>query len=103
MIITKEVQVRVNNKNIKHLESQNLYLKYGEMYEIEVKYLPRYSKYRVVAQCETCGFLQELSLQIQTCVDITKESLSVCEFFVKTQLESPDNFVTEDSGFYRLT
>lgn len=63
MILTKEVQVRVNNKNIKHFKSQNLDVKYGEIYDIEVKYLSKYSKYRVVAECETCGFLQELSLQ----------------------------------------
>jgi hypothetical protein len=63
MILTKEVKVNVNNKNIKHFKSQNLDVKYGESYDIEVKYLPRYSKYRVVAQCESCGFLQELSLQ----------------------------------------
>ena len=63
MILTKEVKVNVNNKNIKHFKSQNLDVKYGESYDIEVKYLPRYSKYRVVAQCESCEFLQELSLQ----------------------------------------
>jgi hypothetical protein len=63
MILTKEVKVNVNNKNIKHFKSQNLDVKYGESYDIEVEYLPRYSKYRVVAQCESCGFLQELSLQ----------------------------------------
>ena len=63
MIVTERVQVRVNNKNIDYIISKGLDVKYGGEYEIEVKYLPRYSKYRVLAQCDSCGALQELSLQ----------------------------------------
>lgn len=63
MIITESVQVRVNNKNILYLQSQNLDVEYGGIYEIDIKYLPKYSKYRIIAKCESCGDLQELSLQ----------------------------------------
>jgi hypothetical protein len=63
MIVTEKVQVRINNKNINYIINNGLDVEYGGEYEIEVKYLPRYSKYRVIAQCDSCGKLQELSLQ----------------------------------------
>jgi len=63
MIVTEKLLVRVNNKNIKYIREQGLDVKYGGQYDIEVKYLPKYSKYRIMAQCESCGYLQELSLQ----------------------------------------
>jgi hypothetical protein len=63
MIVTKTVQVTVNNKNIKHLKSKNLDVKYGGIYDICIEYLSKYSKYKIIAKCHSCNNLKELSLQ----------------------------------------
>lgn len=63
MILTEKVRVKVNNKNIDHLKSQNLDVDYGNIYYIEVKYLSKNSKYRINAKCESCGSINELSIQ----------------------------------------
>jgi hypothetical protein len=63
MILTKKVKVRINNKNIDHYKSKNINVIYGEIYEFDVIILPKYSKYKIKAKCESCGNITELTLQ----------------------------------------
>jgi len=63
MILTKSIMVLINNKNIEHYKNQNIEVVYGKIYEMEVSLLPRYSKYKILAKCETCGAEKELPMQ----------------------------------------
>lgn len=63
MILTKTLTIRINNKNIDHYISQGIDVVYGEIYDIDVKYVSRYSKHRILAKCETCGAEKELPMQ----------------------------------------
>jgi hypothetical protein len=63
MIISQTVKIRVNNKNINHYINQGLDVIYGCVYEMDIKFLPRYSKYKILSKCETCGVEKELSIQ----------------------------------------
>lgn len=63
MILTKTLLVRINNKNIEHYRSQGIDVVYGELYDIDVKYVSRYSKHRILAKCDTCGAEKELPMQ----------------------------------------
>jgi hypothetical protein len=63
MILTKSIMVLINNKNIEHYKNQNIEVVYGKVYEMEVSLLPRYSKYKILAKCETCGAEKELPIQ----------------------------------------
>jgi hypothetical protein len=63
MILTKTILIRINNKNIEHYKSQGIDVVYGELYDMDVKYVSRYSKYKILAKCETCGAEKELPMQ----------------------------------------
>ena len=63
MILTKTIQIRINNKNIEHYKTQNINVVYGEVYDMDVSYVSRYSKYKILAKCETCGAEKELPMQ----------------------------------------
>ena len=63
MILTKSIMVLINNKNIEHYKTKNIEVVYGKVYEMEVSLLPRYSKYKILAKCETCGAEKELPMQ----------------------------------------
>ena len=63
MILTKTILIRINNKNINHYRNQNIDVVYGETYDMDVKYVSRYSKYKILAKCETCGTEKELTIQ----------------------------------------
>lgn len=63
MILTKTIIIRINNKNIEHYRSQDIDVVYGELYDMDVKYVPRYSKYKIMVKCETCGAEKELPMQ----------------------------------------
>lgn len=63
MILTKTVLIRTNNKNIKNYRNQGIDVVYGELYDMDVKYVSRYSKYKILAKCETCGAEKELPMQ----------------------------------------
>lgn len=63
MILTKTLLIRINNKNIEHYRSQGIDVVYGELYDMDVKYVSRYSKYKILAKCETCGAEKELPMQ----------------------------------------
>ena len=63
MILTKSIMVLINNKNIEHYKNKNIEVVYGKVYEMEVSLLPRYSKYKILAKCETCGAEKELPMQ----------------------------------------
>lgn len=63
MILTKEIKVIANNKNIKHFANQGLYFKYGEAVIVKVEYITKYSKYKIIAKCESCGNENEISMQ----------------------------------------
>ena len=63
MILTKTIQIRINNKNIEHYKTQNINVVYGEVYDMDVAYVSRYSKYKILAKCETCGAEKELPMQ----------------------------------------
>ena len=47
MIVSQTVKIRVNNKNIDHYINQSLDVIYGGVYEMDIKFLPRYSKYKI--------------------------------------------------------
>lgn len=63
MILTKTLLIRINNKNIEHYRSQGIDVVYGELYDMDVKYVSRYSKHRILAKCDTCGAEKELPMQ----------------------------------------
>lgn len=63
MILTKTILIRINNKNIEHYKSQGIDVVYGELYDMDVKYVSRYSKYKILVKCETCGAEKELPMQ----------------------------------------
>jgi len=63
MILTKEVQITGNPKNMKHYQEQGIEVKYGQKYMMPVKYLPKYCGYKIEAQCENCGDKKELPMQ----------------------------------------
>ena len=63
MILTKKIRVFMNNKNIEHYRSFGLELKYGKVYEVLIEYVPKYSKYKVLVRCESCGSENEISIQ----------------------------------------
>ena len=63
MILTKSIMVLINNKNIEHYKNQNIEVVYGKVYEIDVAYVSRYSKYKILAKCENCGAEKELPMQ----------------------------------------
>jgi hypothetical protein len=62
MILTKEIEVRLNNKNIYHYK-ELLNCNYGDVISVPVSFLPKYSKYRIVAKCSVCDSENELSMQ----------------------------------------
>ncbi len=66
MILTDKVKVKINNKNIDHFLSQNLEVVYGGIYDMEVRFLPKYSKYKILAKCNSCGNEKDLSMQKYT-------------------------------------
>jgi hypothetical protein len=63
MILTKTLPIRINNKNIGHYLDQNIDVVYGQVYEMDIKYVSRYSKYKILAKCESCGAEKELPMQ----------------------------------------
>ena len=63
MILTKEVEVNVNNKNIIYFKSKGLNVNYGTKSMIPVNFLPKYSKHRILVLCENCNSENELSMQ----------------------------------------
>jgi len=63
MILTKEVEVYVNNKNIMYFRSNGLDVNYGHKSMIPVNLLPKYSKHRILVLCENCNSENELSMQ----------------------------------------
>ena len=63
MILTREVEVRVNNKNINHFRENGLIVNYGEILNISVDFVPKYSKYRISAKCDICESINEISMQ----------------------------------------
>ena len=63
MILTKTLLIRINNKNIEHYRSQGIDVIYGKLYDMDVKYVSRYSKYKILVKCETCGAEKELPMQ----------------------------------------
>jgi len=63
MIITKEVKININNKNILHFRNIGFDFIYGQIINISTEFLPKYSKYRIEAKCESCSNIVELSMQ----------------------------------------
>jgi hypothetical protein len=63
MILTKTLLIRINNKNIENYRNQGIDVVYGEIYDMDVKYVSRYSKYKILVKCETCGVEKELPMQ----------------------------------------
>jgi len=63
MILTKEVEVKLNNKNINHYRSLGIQCIYGDVILVPVSFLSRYSKYRIKVKCDVCGLENELSMQ----------------------------------------
>ena len=53
MIVSQTVKIRVNNKNIDHYINQSLDVIYGGVYEMDIKFLPRYSKYKILLKKES--------------------------------------------------
>jgi hypothetical protein len=66
MILTKEIKVYINNKNISHYRSFGLEIKYGEVYDVLVEYVPKYSRYKVLVRCESCSSESEIPMQKYT-------------------------------------
>jgi len=55
MIITKKVEIRVNNNSIKHLNNKGyLNIKVGDIIEIDVESLMRGSGIKVLVKCDFC-------------------------------------------------
>jgi len=55
MILTKEVEITFNPKNMKHFREQGIEVEYGKKVMMPVKYLMKYCKYKIDAQCDSCG------------------------------------------------
>lgn len=63
MIITKEINIKINNKNILHFKNIGFDFIYGQIINISTEFLPKYSKYRIEVKCESCSNIVELSMQ----------------------------------------
>jgi len=55
MLITKEVNVRINNKNIDHYSNLGYDIDYGENINVLVDHLSKYSDKKIRIKCDVCG------------------------------------------------
>jgi len=58
-LITKEVIIKINNKNIKHFTELEYDFKYGDEIIIPIKHLTKWSGTKVNCECDECGKILE--------------------------------------------
>lgn len=95
MILTKEVLVKLNNKNISHYQLIGIDCKYGDEIMVPVSYLPKYSKYKIVAQCDNCKSENDLSMQKYS-KNVERGGIYTCKSCVYLTLSKA---LTEKYGF----
>jgi hypothetical protein len=107
MIITKEVYIKINNKNINHFKGigyENLII--NSVICIPVENLMKGSRTKIIVSCDICKSEKEISYKlynycmskynIYTCVgkcsNIKREKSSIDLFGVKNWMQSSENF-----------
>lgn len=62
MIITKQVEVIVNSKTLNYYKNKGYNCnKVGEILNVKIEDLPKYSRYKILVQCDYCGKTVEKS------------------------------------------
>ena len=76
MLLTKEVEIKINNTSLKHYKSIGYNIKSGDIIKIPVEHLSNGSHCNVNVQCDLCGNVK--TMNYKTFLKINTFNLHVC-------------------------